>query len=784
MLLLGLVVLSPAAAQAQSYRFSNVKIEGNQRIEPGTILSYAGIARGATVSAGDLNAAYQRLIGSGLFEAVNVEPQGGTLVIKVTEYPTINVINIEGNKRLKDEDILRSIESKPRRVYSPTLAEQDAASIVAAYKQMGRLSATVTPRIIRRSENRVDLVFEVVEGKVSEVERLSFVGNRDFSDRRLRRVLGTKQAGFLHQFIQADTFVAERIDFDKQVLRDFYLSRGYIDFKVRSVSSEFSREKDAFFLTFDVQEGQSYRVGKVSVVSEVPDANAADFESQLKIRPGVTYNPALVDNVISRMEGLAEKKGLTFIRVDPRITRHEPEGLLDIAFTLVRGPRVFVERIDIEGNATTLDRVIRSQFNTVEGDPFNPREIRQAAERIRALGFFKTADVQAKQGSASDQVVVDVNVEEQSTGSLSFGASFSQDTGIGANVAFAETNFLGRGQNLAFTVVAVSGSRTYNFSFSDPNALGRHLTLGLNAGYRETNDFNSNYSTRTGEFTPSIGFPVSDHGRLTLRFSLTYSDLTGVDNGDSNGDGFNDGDTNMNGVIDGTEVLNTGSSAVLRRDEAKGPVWRSGLGYTYSYDTRTTGLNPLGGIFLRFGQDFTGLGGSDNYIKTSVLASAERKVMNENVTLRATFEGGAITMLSGQSRITDRYLLSSQQIRGFEYGGIGPRDLNVSNRDALGGNYFAVARFEAEFPLGLPDEYGVTGGAFMDFGSLWGLDDNAGGPSGANPVDDRAHLRSTIGLSLLWASPFGPLRLNFSRPIQKQDYDKTQSFDISVSTRF
>jgi outer membrane protein insertion porin family len=783
-LILSLPLLLAAPAWAQSYRFSTVTIEGNQRIEQGTILSYAGITRGATVSAGELNAAYQRLVNSGLFEAVDLEPQGSTLVIRVTEFPTINVINVEGNRRLKDEAILAQIKSQPRRVYSPALAEQDAATIVQMYKASGRLSATVTPKIIRRSENRVDLVFEVIEGRVSEVERLSFVGNRDFSDRRLRRVLGTKQAGLLHQLIQSDTFVAERIEFDKQVLRDFYLSRGYIDFRVRSVSSEFSREKNAFFLTFDVEEGQSYRIGKVSVVSEIPEADAADFQGQLKIRPGVTYNPALVDNVISRMEGLAERKGYTFVRVDPRITRHDPEGVLDIEFALVHGQRIFVERIDIEGNATTLDRVIRSQFDTVEGDPFNPREIREAAERIRALGFFKTTDVQAKQGSAEDQVVVDVNVEEQPTGSLNFGASFSQTDGLGASIAFSESNFLGRGQSLGFNILTVEGSRTYSFNFSDPNVLARKLTLQLSVGYRETDRFNADYSTRTGYFTPGVEFPVSEHGRLGLRYSLGYSEIVDVDTGDRNDDGFNDGDDHENGVIDGDEKLDTGSSALLRADEAEGGVWRSGIGYTYTYDTRRTGLNPNGGVFLRFGQDFTGLGGDARYIKTTLLAAAERRLLNDNLTLRATFEGGALTMLQGDSRLTDRFLLNSQQLRGFQYGGIGPRDLNVSNKDALGGSYFAVARFEAEFPLGLPDEYGITGGAFLDVGTLWGLDDTGGGPDGNDPIDDSAHLRSSIGVSLFWNSPLGPLRLNFSRPIQKEDYDRTQSFDLSVSARF
>ncbi|MCR8723839.1 outer membrane protein assembly factor BamA [Frigidibacter sp. ROC022] len=773
----------PGAAQAQSYSFNAVKIEGNQRIEPATILSYAGIPRGTPISAGQMNDAYQRLVNSGLFEAVELSPQGGTLVIRVTEYPTINRINVEGNRRLKDDQVMEFIRSQPRKVYSPAVAEQDAAAIVDAYESLGRLAATVTPKIIRRSGNRVDLVFEVAEGKVVEVERLSFVGNRDYSDARLRRVLGTKQAGIFRQIIQKDTFVPERIAFDKQVLRDFYLSRGYIDFRTKSVTSEFSREKNAFFLTFHVEEGQSYKFGKITVVSEIPEADAKDFESQLKIRRGATYSPALVDNVISRIEALALKKGMSFVRVDPRVTRHDRDATLDIEFAIVRGERIFVERIDIEGNATTLDRVIRNQFRTVEGDPFNPREIREASERIRALGFFSSTDVQARQGTAPDQVVVDVNVEEQNTGSLSFGASFSQDSGAGVNISFSESNFLGRGQGLRFEVLTTSSSSSFNFNFTEPNLLGRDLVGGLGLSYRETENYNSNFSTRTGKFSPSLSFPISDNGRLSVRYTLGYAELFDVDNGDSDADGFNDGDIDQNGVIDPSETA-SGSSFILQQEEALGPAWTSSLGYGYTYDTRTGGLDPRGGILLRFGQDFSGLGGNSKFIKTSLQAAAERRVANEEVTLRATFEGGALYMLDGESRFTDRYLLTSQQMRGFEYAGIGPRDMAVSNQDALGGNYYFVARLEAEFPLGLPEEYGISGGAFFDVGSLWGLDNVNGGATGTDTVDDGFHVRSSVGLSVFWSTPIGPLRFNFSKALNKQDYDRVQSFDLSISTRF
>jgi outer membrane protein insertion porin family len=743
-------------AFAQSYSFSNVVIEGNNRVDAATILNYAGIGRGDEVSASALNDAYQRIANSGLFEEVELIPQGGTLLIRVVEYPIVNVISFEGNKRLKDEQLAELVQSRARRVYAPSLAESDAAAIADAYRVSGRLAASVTPKIIRRSDNRVDLVFEITEGKVVEVERLSFVGNRAFSDRRLRQVLETKQAGLLRNLIQRDTFVAERLTLDKQVLTEFYLSRGYIDIQITDASAEVSRERDATFVTFTIREGQSYSIGKVTVVSEVEGADAADYEAVTKIRTGQTYSPLLIDNNITRMETLALRQGLNFVRVEPRITRNERDQSVDIEFAIVRGERVFVERIDIEGNATTLDQVVRRQFRTVEGDPFNPREIRQSAERIRALGFFSDAQVNAEPGSAPDQVVVNVDVEEQPTGSLSLGLSYSVANGTGVNVGFSETNFLGRGQRLSVNLSSGTDTQNSSFSFTEPALLGRDLSFSVGAYYRTSDSDNSVYDTRNIGLTTGIGFPLGEQSNLDLR--LRYSEDL-MENYD-------------------------GDSAILVAETDQGALRTFSLGYTYEYDTRITGLNPKGGVLLRFGQDFAGLGGDTEYIETTALALAETKVLNEEVTLRAVFEGGAITSLGGNvSRVTERYFGNSK-IRGFEPNGIGPRDLAATDEDALGGNLFAVARFEAEFPLGLPEEYGITGGAFLDVGSVWSLDNTAGGPAGTDEVDDSFIPRASIGLSVFWNTPIGPLRFNFSHALKKEDYDKEQSFDLTISTKF
>ncbi|WP_103333565.1 outer membrane protein assembly factor BamA [Pseudotabrizicola formosa] len=756
-----------APASAQQYAFDQVVIEGNQRVDNATILGFAGIRRGQALSQGGLNDAYQGLVRSGLFQTVEIVPQGRQLVIRVQEYPIVNVINFEGNKRLNDEELAGLIQSQQRRVYSPSVAEADAAAIAEAYRARGRIAATVTPKLIRRSEGRVDLAFEITEGRVTEIERLSFIGNRAFSDRRLRQVLETKQAGLLRTLIQRDTFVAERLELDKQLLRDFYLARGYVDIQVTDASAEVARERDAVFVSFAIREGRQYRFGGVTTVSEIEGLDAAEFGALSRVRSGVPYSPLVVENTIARMENLALRKGLTFVRVDPRITRNDRTGTLDLEFALVRGERVFVERIDIEGNTTTLDQVIRRQFRSAEGDPFNPREVRQSAERIRALGFFSDAQVNARPGSASDQVIVDVNVEEQPTGSLSFGASYGVDAGVGVNIGFSESNFLGRGQALSVAVSTATDSTSSSISITEPAFLGRDLSLSLGAFYDVTDQRNAIYDTARVGGRVALSFPVGEVSRLEVRYGLAKNTIKGYEGRDVDG----------NGTIDpATEVNPT-----LRDETARDGEITSAVGYTYSYDTRIGGLSPDRGVVFRFSQDYAGLGGDAKYLSTEVQALAERKILNEDVTLRAIFEAGAISAIGGyNTRVTERFFGNSK-IRGFEGNGIGPRDTVTD--DALGGNFYAVARFEADFPLGLPEEYGISGGVFLDVGSVWGLDGTVVDALGA-PIDTGFNPRAAVGLSVLWDAPIGPLRFNFSRALVQEDYDLERSFDLTISTRF
>ncbi|MDF1727587.1 MAG: outer membrane protein assembly factor BamA [Sulfitobacter sp.] len=749
--------MAPATmAAAQQYQFNSIVVEGNQRIGDGSILQRAGIRRGQPTSGGQLNDAYQNLQNSGLFESVAIEPRGGTLVITVVELPTVNRISFEGNRRLKDEQLAALVDTTARRVFSPAQAEADAARIADAYNSEGRIAARVQPRIIRRDQNRVDLVFEIFEGDNVEVERVSFVGNRVYSDRRLRRVLGTKQAGLFRRFVRRDTFVEGQIEVDKQLLQDFYLSRGYVDMRTQAVNGQLTEERDGFFVSYNIVEGQQFKFGTVGVVSEINGVDADAYRRAVRAPSGGTYSPTVIEADIARMERQAIRDGVDFLRIEPRIERNDRDLTLDVTYVLSRGPRVFVERIDIEGNTTTLDRVIRRQFDSVEGDPFNPRAIRQAAERIRALNYFESAEVNAREGSTPEQVVVDVDVVEKPTGSLNFGAAFSSNDGFGVAVSFAEQNFLGRGQQLALTFSTASEARRYGLRFVEPSLLGRDVSFGLNLDYAETSSSYLSFDTDRLVFQPSLTFPVSENGRLQLRYNAQQTEML-------------ERDPKENGAVIDNEI-------------AAGAQLTSSIGYSYTYDTRSGGLDPTRGVLLEFSQDFGGVGGDTKYIKTTAKAVGERKILNEEVTLRATLEGGALSWSEGVNRTVDRFILSPNIIRGFEPGGIGPRDLSNGADDALGGNLYVAARFEAEFPLGLPEEYGISGGLFYDVGNLWDLSDV--NLSGGSIVGEGGSFRHVVGFSVFWDTPVGPLQFNVSKALKSETFDKEQSFEITLRTEF
>lgn len=739
-------------AMAQDFSFSRIDVDGNKRIETSTIITYSGLVTDQVFGADDLNRAYQNILASGLFESVEVVPNGNRLVIKVNEFPTVNKIAFEGNRRINDTTLRAVVGMQPRRVFNPDKVDTDRAAIAQVYADQGRLAARVTPKIIRRSDNRVDVIFEIFEGAVTEIERIGIVGNKVFSDRRLRRVLDTKQAGFLRLFVRRDTFLTDRIEFDKRLLTDFYNARGYIDFQINDVNAELTEENNAYFVTFNVREGQMFRFGDVTLTSERSDIDVKDFKIAISAETGDVYSPTLMEKNLSRLEARATQLGLDFVRVTPRVIRNDADLTLDVEFVLEQGERVFVERIDITGNTTTLDRVIRRQFRISEGDPFNPRLIREAAERIRVLDFFGNAGVNARAGTQPGQIIVDVEVEEQPTGSLQLGATYSGDNGFGVVIDYSERNFLGRGQTLSFAIRSGIDNQSYEFNFTEPEFLNPELGFNLGLSFGETDNQGAAYDTRNLDITPSLSFPLSEYSRLSVR-----------------------------GNVSATEMLNPGTvGSIVENEITRGRLDNAGFGFTYRYDTRGVGLDPSSGIAVIYNQDFGGIAGDKGaFSKSTIRTIGERAIMNDDVVLRGVLEAGLLHHTGGSSRVTDRFFLPATVLRGFEFAGMGPRQRDGTINDALGGNKYTVAKFEVDFPLGLPEEYGMSGGAFYHAGNLWDT-----GAKGDELLYDNGAWRHVVGATLYWTTPIGPLRFDFTRALKKETQDEERTFDMSIATRF
>ena len=746
----------PAIVNAEALKLSSISVKGNSRLSAEAVINYSRLIPSSTISSEDLNTAYTNILDTGLFKNVSFKQDGRVLIISVDEYPTVNQISFEGNKKFTDEKLASFIVTKSNLVFTPVRLEKDLTAIKSVYRNSGRLLAKVKPKIINLSNNRVNLVFEIYEGNVVEIEKISFVGNREFSNRRLRRVLSSKQAGFLRKIILRDTLIEEKISLDRRLLADFYRSRGFADFKINGVNTELTEEKDGFFITYNITEGPQFTVGDVKLVSNVKDVNASEFEKFITFKQGETYSPVSLQSAVTQLEEKLQARGFEFVRVKPVVNRNINNLTLDFDLVFEKGDRLFIERIDISGNIATLDRVLRRQFFTVEGDPFNPREIKAAADRIRGLGLFSETDVTTLSGSTNSQVVINAKVVEKPTGSLTFGAGYSSQAGLGLLVEYGERNFLGRGQSLSFAVNTGKDDQLYELSFFEPMFLRNDLGFGLNLSVEDTNRQNAAYDTGDLLFQPFVTYPLGERSKIKIDYSISQTDLS------------NPGDV----------------GSIITNEVNEGEVISSSLGYVFSHDTRLYKSNSGNGIIFKLGQQFTGLGGDKTAMKTTVKLAAHRRVFKEDLKLSAEFESGLLTYTTGNSRVNDRFFLGSRKMRGFDAGGIGPRECSnrvcsANNNDALGGENFAVARFEAEFPLGIPDEYGLSGGLFYDIGNLWSLT-----KINNNVLYEDGSWRQAIGASVFWKTPIGPLRFNFSDVLKKEQYDRDESFDLTISTRF
>jgi outer membrane protein insertion porin family len=760
----------PAMAQDEPVlgRVEAILVEGAQRVDAATVKAYMAVKEGEPATAAQINESLRRLFETGLFEDVTISPLGDRLLVRVVESAYINRVAFEGNDAIEIEELQGIVRSSPRNAFSRAAADRDAQAILELYRRTGRYGASVEPAIIRRENNRVDLVFQIEEGERTGVRDISFVGNQRFSDRTLRGIVNTRESGLLGWLFSSDTYDPDKLEFDKELLRRHYLENGHADFQVLSATAELTPDRQDFVIVFTMDEGEAYTFGALSVETPLADLDPDVLAAQLAMETGDEYDASRVDRTIANLVFEAGRVGYAFVDVRPAARKNPETRTVDLVLTIAEGPRVYVERIDIEGNNRTQDRVLRRQFVIAEGDAYDVNAVQAARAQLRKLGFFSTVAVTTERGSAEDRAVVKVTVEEQLTGSISFGLGFSSADGPIGDITISERNFLGRGQFVAARVNYTGDQQALSLSFEEPALLDRDLATGFSLGYIAIDRTDSSsFQETTVSFAPYVEFPLSEKQRLRARYRLSSDEIR--------------------------DIAITASPAIFA-DE--GSLITSAIGATWSYDERNDPVEPTAGYLLTFDQDLAGLAGDSFYTRSVGKAKGWTSFADDQVVASLEIEAGGIFGLSGDLRVTDRFYLGGDRFRGFESGGLGPRDVSTFSNasgtavrdDAVGGNYFAVIRSNVTFPLGLPEELGVYGGLFADAGTVWSLDQTSFSDvntvGGVATIDDTLQLRAAIGTSLFIDSPFGPLRFNFAYPLLAEEYDQKEFFRFTAGTRF
>lgn len=766
-----LLAIPPVAAQTTTFSpqstattapagpaIQQIVVKGTQRIEPATVLSYLALRQGEPYDEQVIDRSLKTLFATGLFADVKFNWDGSTLTVNVVENPILNQVQFEGNSKVSEKDLTKEVQLKPRQVFTRAKVQSDVQRIIELYRRNGKFAATVDPQIIQRPQNRVDLIFSINEGPTTGVARITFLGNKVFDDDTLRAQLATETTEWWKFLATNDNYDPDRLAYDREQLRRFYLKRGYADFRVVSAVAELTPDRQSFYITFTVDEGVQYRFSKVAIDSKIKELNPSALRAVVPIVEGSIYDAELIDKSIDALTNAAGGKGYAFAQVHPRVKRDRATRTIETIFNIDQGPRVYVEKINITGNHRTLDSVVRREFRLVEGDAFNRVMMDRSKSRIRGLGFFKDVDIKPVQGTAPDRTILNVTLTEQSTGELSLGAGYSSTSSFVGQFSYTERNLFGRGQSVRASIAMSQISKEFQFSFTEPYFLDRPLSAGIDLYKVVTNFDQAQYRGDTTAAGFRIGFPTSEFGSVGLRYTYRIDDIS---------------------------PYAGAPYAVLL---AAGTSQTSSLGYTYGYNTLDDPIRPNKGFVFSLSQDFAGFGGSLKYLRTETIGAVYHPVIWDDLVGKLVLRGGFITGYGGQDvRLNERFFKGGDTFRGFDVAGIGPRQLNSSGQNAIGGEAYAIGSFELRLPDFLPSDYGISASLFTDFGTLGHISGSTGLSTcfkgQTTPcVEDSLALRASAGLSIGWKSPFGPVQIDIGMPFIRQDYDKTQIIRFSAGT--
>lgn len=837
-------VVEAVAQSAETIR--QIRIEGNQRIEDRTVQSYLLVAPGDTFDPSRIDLSLKTLFATGLFADASFDKVGPDLVVRVVENPIINRVLFEGNRALDDDKLREEVQAAPRGIFTAARVQADVQRILELYRQSGRFSATVEPQYKPLDQNRVDLVFVVTEGPVTGVRAINFIGNDEFADRRLRSEVVTKQSRWWRFFSSNDNYDPGRLEYDRELLRQFYQNRGYYDFRVISAVADLTPDREDFYITYTIEEGEQYTFGDVQVETALDKLSSDGLRRAVPIQDGDLFRGDLIEDTIDTLTYAAGIAGYAFVDVNPQLEADPETRKVNVTFAIDEGPRVYIERINIVGNTSTIDRVIRRELRVAEGDAFNRVLLDRSRNRVRALGYFEEVEITERAGSRPDRTVVDLAVKEQATGELSFAAGFSSVDAFLIDLSVSQRNLRGRGQSLIARVSASDRQQFVDFRFQEPRFLDRNLSAGLEL-FSTRSDFLdvSDFESETIGAGFSFGFPVTDNTGLQLRYRLQSDEInvedtplviveaTGalateevlVDQNDPQTPDDPSDDTTFTVPVPidtvplpaGTIIVDQCSELFSFRSticNSERSDITSLVGYSFNWDRRNDPIAPTGGFDFSISQDIAGLGGDVQYLRTELSGATYRGIF-KGVRASVRVSAGAIEPFGDDDsiRINNRFFRGGSSFRGFDVAGLGPRVVDVIAdtegniievipQNSLGGKVYYQGTGEITVPNYLPEEYGIRTKLFIEAGSVGILDDAdlddqiffttqagqinniPGGLPASRQIRDGLGLRASAGLSVGWDSPFGPIQFDFSQILRKEEYDRTETFRFSTSTRF
>ena len=763
-------VASPSgwAPQAYAETIVQIRIEGNQRVEEETVLSYLQFSRGEEFDPEKIDESIKVLFQTGLFADVQMFQRGSTLVIKLEENPLINQVNFEGNKEIADDALAKEVEVRERMIFTKARVRSDTQRVLALYQKSGYYNVRVAPKLIRLPENRVNLVFEVTEGSETTIKTIGFTGNEAFSDGQLRDVIGTAEHSWWNFFQKNDTYDPDRLEYDKELLRRHYLRHGYADFNIISADAQLSPNGDYFEIAFSVEEGPRYTIADVAVNIGNTNLDPEKLKEVIKTGVGDDYNATKVDKTVENLALEASRQGFVFAKVEPKVDRNAGQGSLNISYNIEEGRRAYVEQIIIEGNTRTLDEVIRRELMIYEGDAFNRTLIERARRRLTSLDFFDKIEFQEEEGSAPDKINLIVVVQEKSTGKISFSVGYSSTEQVIGSVELSERNFMGRGQFVKLNTTLSFKRQQVDFSFTEPYFMGMPIYAGVDVFATKTNNnATSSYESTNIGGALRTGFKLDEYSSLGFKYTLAFRDVDGID-------------------------YDSASPAIIAQE---GSSLKSSVGATYTWDDLDNPTRPTLGFRGQLDSEVAGLGGDTYYGRLEAHGWYFYPLYEESIILKLEGNAGHIEAFNGSDvPLQDRFFKGADSFRGFAQSGVGPRQNgNDNDTDSIGAQSYAIATAELTFPVGLPEQWGIEGAAFTDFGTVFGTPEStlADGEGTCDTPDNRdctvfdtMAFRASVGAGLIWQSPFGPLRFEVAYPLMKAKYDETEWFRFSIGTRF